>query len=111
MANSTIVGDGMATQEPHALQQCRQFLRGRYYLARGGPKAAATLSARAELQQQGASIYDVRTEGGGGQAMKQLCGQTVHYFFGQRVEGVTKSINCVDVIYGKPLTGCEVKDN
>ena len=94
MANSTIVGDGMATQEPHALQQCRQFLRGRYYLARGGPKAAATLSARAELQQQGASIYDVRTEGGGVKKIPHICGQA-HHNFADKGGGGQKSNNYV----------------
>ena len=29
---------------------------------------------------EGASIYDVRTEGEGGQKVSQICGQTIHKF-------------------------------
>ena len=48
------------------------------------------------------SIYDVRAEGGGGQEMQQICGQKVHKFCGQGEEGINKTKNYVDVLYGSP---------
>ena len=51
----------------------------------------------------GASIYDVRTEGGGegqrGQKIAQICSQTLHKFSGG---GGQKSKNFADVICGSP---------
>ena len=56
----------------------------------------------ATREDEGASTYDVRKEGGD-QEIPQLCVQTVFIFCEKRGERVTKSQNFVDVTYGSPL--------
>ena len=56
-------------------------------------------------QPKGASINDVRTEGGGCQKIPQICAQTAHKIrIKEGEEGVKKSKNVADVIYGSPLS-------
>ena len=53
---------------------------------------------------KGASIYDVRTEGGGGPKIGQFCGQTVLRKCGQGGgEGVKNPENFADVLNGSLL--------
>ena len=51
---------------------------------------------------EGASIYDVRTEGGGGQMIPQFWGQTQHTFCRQRGEGYENPSICGRHVW-KPL--------
>ena len=57
-----------------------------------------------EEEEEEASIYDVRTEGGGGvRKWPQICGQR-YRFCGQKGGGVKISHNSLDVIYGSHRT-------